>query len=37
LTGFHGLARVTPWGGTAFMLGWAALGCHAWRRARTPS
>ncbi len=37
LTGFHGFARVTPWGGTAFMLGWAALGCHAWRRARTPS
>jgi uncharacterized membrane protein YgdD (TMEM256/DUF423 family) len=37
LTGFRGWAWLTPWGGTAFMLGWVALGIHAWRRARTPS
>src|SRR5882724_4562155 len=31
LTGLPGWAWATPWGGTAFMLGWASLGIHAWR------
>ncbi|HEX3499527.1 MAG TPA: DUF423 domain-containing protein [Stellaceae bacterium] len=34
LTGIHALVWVTPFGGVAFMLGWAALAIHAWRRAR---
>jgi uncharacterized membrane protein YgdD (TMEM256/DUF423 family) len=32
LTGVHALVWITPFGGIAFMLGWAALGLHAWRR-----
>jgi uncharacterized membrane protein YgdD (TMEM256/DUF423 family) len=31
LTGIAALARVTPFGGVAFLLGWAALGLHGWR------
>jgi uncharacterized membrane protein YgdD (TMEM256/DUF423 family) len=34
LTGFRALAWLTPFGGIAFMLGWASLGIHAWRRWR---
>jgi len=34
LTGIHALVWVTPFGGIAFMLGWAALGGYAWRRSR---
>jgi uncharacterized membrane protein YgdD (TMEM256/DUF423 family) len=33
------LLWLTPWGGVAFMLGWAALGVYAWiawRRGRAP-
>lgn len=29
LTGEQGLSRLTPFGGSAFLLGWAALGAHA--------
>ena len=32
LTGIHALIWITPFGGIAFMLGWAMLGLHAWRR-----
>ncbi len=31
LTGTAALARVTPFGGVAFLLGWAALGIYGWR------
>jgi uncharacterized membrane protein YgdD (TMEM256/DUF423 family) len=33
LTGLAGFAAVTPFGGTALLIGWAALGFHAarWR------
>ena len=37
LTGRHALVWVTPFGGIAFMLGWAALGVFAWRRLRRGS
>ena len=32
LTGLAGFAAVTPFGGTALLIGWAALGFHAARR-----
>jgi len=32
LTGLHWLVWVTPFGGVAFMLGWAALILAGWRR-----
>jgi uncharacterized membrane protein YgdD (TMEM256/DUF423 family) len=32
LSGFRGLALVTPFGGTALLIAWAALALHAWRR-----
>lgn len=31
LTGARWLGAVTPLGGTAFLVGWAALAAHAWR------
>jgi uncharacterized membrane protein YgdD (TMEM256/DUF423 family) len=34
LTGIRALARVTPFGGSAFLLGWLSLGVFAWRRRR---
>ena len=34
LTEIRALAWATPWGGTAFMLGWIALAIFAVRRAR---
>ena len=34
LTGIRALAWVTPFGGTAFLLGWLSLGVFAWRRRR---
>ena len=34
LTEIHALVWVTPFGGIAFILGWATLGIHAWRRFR---
>ncbi|HZS83427.1 MAG TPA: DUF423 domain-containing protein [Stellaceae bacterium] len=35
LTGFRPVAWLTPFGGLAFLLGWAALGLQAWRRLRS--
>ncbi|HXC91276.1 MAG TPA: DUF423 domain-containing protein [Stellaceae bacterium] len=32
LTGLAGFAAVAPFGGTALLIGWAALGLHAARR-----
>jgi uncharacterized membrane protein YgdD (TMEM256/DUF423 family) len=32
LTGLTGFAEVTPFGGTALLIGWAALGLYAARR-----
>jgi uncharacterized membrane protein YgdD (TMEM256/DUF423 family) len=32
LTGAGALARLTPFGGVAFLLGWLSLGVFAWRR-----
>jgi uncharacterized membrane protein YgdD (TMEM256/DUF423 family) len=37
LTGIHALVWVTPLGGIAFMLGWAALALHAWQQGRARS
>jgi uncharacterized membrane protein YgdD (TMEM256/DUF423 family) len=37
LTEIRALAWMTPWGGTAFMLGWVALAIFALRRARPAS
>lgn len=34
LTGSHALVWITPFGGIALMLGWVALGIHAWQRWR---
>jgi uncharacterized membrane protein YgdD (TMEM256/DUF423 family) len=34
LTGVRGLGVVTPFGGAAFLLGWALLAWSAWRGAR---
>ena len=33
-TGVRALARLTPFGGAAFLLGWAVVAAHAWRRWR---
>lgn len=32
LTGIEGFSSVTPFGGAALLIGWAALGAHALRR-----
>lgn len=32
LSGFRWLALITPFGGAALLIGWAALGLHAWHR-----
>jgi uncharacterized membrane protein YgdD (TMEM256/DUF423 family) len=38
LSGLAIFARMAPFGGTAFMLGWATLGLYAWTTAkRTPT
>lgn len=34
LSGVRGLGAITPLGGVAFLLGWAALGWSAWRAGR---
>jgi uncharacterized membrane protein YgdD (TMEM256/DUF423 family) len=34
LTGIAAFARPTPFGGVAFMAGWAALGLYAWQARR---
>lgn len=37
LSEIHAFVWVTPWGGIAYMLGWASLAVFAWRRARPHS
>jgi len=32
LTGMRGLGLITPFGGVAFLAGWAVLALTAWRR-----
>ena len=31
LTGVRGLGMITPFGGTAFLVGWGFLVCSAWK------